>query len=153
MQCLGHEYDFDPGERRIRCAAHAINLAVQSMLYGNKRDNFEELVESLQEPVEDETNKLDDVINSLFDAEDDEYDEIERAIEAQESFQTSTEPNMDSLLKYRKYGPLGKLHNIGVFMRRSSQIQEDFFLAQASIDPKTVPISLGSQRVRPMAVR
>jgi hypothetical protein len=58
MQCLGHEYDFDPGERRIRCAAHAINLAVQSMLYGNKRDNFEELVESLQEPVEDETNRV-----------------------------------------------------------------------------------------------
>ncbi|KAI3332714.1 hypothetical protein F4824DRAFT_503921 [Ustulina deusta] len=36
---------------------------------------------------------------------------------------------------------LGKLHNIGVFIRSSSQIQEEFFRAQISIDPENTPLA------------
>jgi hypothetical protein len=34
--------------------------------------------------------------------------------------------------RYRKYGPFGKLHNIGVYFRQSSQLQEAFRNAQHS---------------------
>lgn len=143
MECLGRELDFDPRERRIRCAPHFINLAVQSMLYGNKSDNIEELVETWQDPLSEETDRLDEIVNNISDGITyDDYGDIERTIEAQESglsYPVPNQLNADELARYRKSGPLGKLHNIGVLMRRSSQIQEEFFRAQTSIDPNITP--------------
>jgi hypothetical protein len=144
MKSLGYEFGFDSGERRIRCAPHSINLAVRSMLYGNKNDNFEELVEHWQEALNEETDRLDEIVSDIFIDEDDEYGDIQRTIEVQEnipSFSTSTQLDATELAQYRKFGPLGKLHNIGVIMRTSSQIQQEFFKAQISIDPNQVPSS------------
>ncbi|RKK07682.1 hypothetical protein BFJ67_g18295, partial [Fusarium oxysporum f. sp. cepae] len=44
MEALAAEFDFDKDERRIRCAPHFLNLAVRAMMYGSKRDNFDELL-------------------------------------------------------------------------------------------------------------
>jgi hypothetical protein len=44
LEALGKEFGFDKNERRIRCAPHFLNLAVRAMMYGNKRDNFDELL-------------------------------------------------------------------------------------------------------------
>jgi hypothetical protein len=44
MEALGTEFDFDGDERRIRCAPHFLNLTVRAMMYGSKRDNFNELL-------------------------------------------------------------------------------------------------------------
>jgi hypothetical protein len=37
--------------------------------------------------------------------------------------------------KHRKFGPFGKLHNIGVALRTSSQLLEDFYEAQRQTAP------------------
>lgn len=44
MEALAAEFDFDKDERRIRCAPHFLNLAVRAMMYGSKKDNFDELL-------------------------------------------------------------------------------------------------------------
>jgi hypothetical protein len=44
MEALAIEFDFNKTERRIRCAPHFLNLTVQAMMYGSKKDNFNELL-------------------------------------------------------------------------------------------------------------
>jgi hypothetical protein len=48
--------------------------------------------------------------------------------------------------KYRKFGPFGKLHNIGVALRTSSQLLEDFYEAQRQTAP-TEPVLTWAQNV------
>ncbi|EFY95405.1 Ribonuclease H-like protein [Metarhizium robertsii ARSEF 23] len=47
MEALAYEFDFDQYERRIRCAPYFLNLAVEAMMYGGKKDNFAELLSDL----------------------------------------------------------------------------------------------------------
>lgn len=144
MQALGHEFTFDAEERRIRCSPHFLHLTVRSMLYGNKKDNFEELIEDWNASTNGE-EPLDDAINmSLIHDSVDSYSEIEDDIMAQEDFPSYLIPdqiNAEEISKYRKFGPLGKLHNIGVILRTSSQVQEEYFRAQKEVDPASNALS------------
>jgi hypothetical protein len=45
----------------------------------------------------------------------------------------------ESLENYRKKGPFGKLHNISVLFRRSSQLKQAFLKAQKEITPHQTP--------------
>jgi hypothetical protein len=44
MEALAAEFDFDSNERRIRCAPHFLDLTTKAMMYGSKRDDFNELL-------------------------------------------------------------------------------------------------------------
>jgi hypothetical protein len=44
MEALSTKFDFDKGKHCIRCAPHFLNLTVRAMMYGSKRDNFNELL-------------------------------------------------------------------------------------------------------------
>jgi len=139
MQALGHEFKFDANERRIRCSPHFINLAVQSMLYGNKSDNIGELFENYDSTDEEDALRPEDTNNPPGS-----YDRIEDEIVTLEDFPSYLIPdqiNAADLSKYRKFGPLGKLHNIGVIIRTSSQVQEEFFRAQKEVDPDAPVLS------------
>ncbi|KAM6516892.1 hypothetical protein FSOLCH5_007836 [Fusarium solani] len=69
MEALASEFDFDKDERRIRCAPHFLNLAVKAMMYGSKKDNFNELLAHWGDTdfmtEEDEQRQLSDAINEL----------------------------------------------------------------------------------------
>lgn len=54
--------------------------------------------------------------------------------------------NAEEVDKYRKFGPFGKLHNIGVALRTSSQLLEDFYDAQRQTPP-TEPVLAWVQNV------
>src|ERR1700759_4866587 len=74
MEALGTEFGFDRDERRIRCAPRFLNLAVRSMMYGSKRDNFAELLTHWGDKdfmtEDDEQRQLSDAINELTDGDD-----------------------------------------------------------------------------------
>ncbi|KAM4067485.1 ribonuclease H-like protein [Hirsutella rhossiliensis] len=54
MEDLAFEHGFSPGERRIRCAAHILNLCVRAMLYGSKRENFAAIVAADGDDLDDD---------------------------------------------------------------------------------------------------
>jgi hypothetical protein len=138
MEALGTEFGFDKGERRIRCAPHFLNLAVRSMMYGSKRDNFAELLAHWGDKdfmtEDDEQRQLSDAINEL--AGDDDFatpsleEDCELGAAPEESQDQCHVPdiiNAERLDKYRKFGPFGKLHNIGIALRTSSQLLVSLF--------------------------
>jgi hypothetical protein len=155
MEALGAEFDFDRAERRIRCAPHFLNLAVRAMMYGSKRDNFEELLAHWGDKDfitdEDDQTQLSEAINELAADADlcerstddtDEYCEVETvAEESQGQFPVPRVINAEELDKYRKSGPFGKLHNIGIALRMSSQLVEDFHDAQRQTAPAEPALS------------
>ncbi|KJZ71536.1 hypothetical protein HIM_09074 [Hirsutella minnesotensis 3608] len=53
----------------------------------------------------------------------------------QGQFPVPTVINAEEVDKYRKFGPFGKLHNIGIALRTSSQLVEDFQEAQRQTAP------------------
>ncbi|KAG7423407.1 putative AC transposase [Fusarium oxysporum f. sp. raphani] len=158
MEALAAEFDFDKAERRIRCAPHFLNLAVRAMMYGSKSDNFDELLAHWGDKdfmtEEDEQRQLSDAINELGKDDDDfgtpsmEEDlELETAPEhSQEQCQVPEIINAEEMDTYRKYGPFGKLHNIGIALRTSSQLLEDFYEAQRQTAP-TEPVVAWIQNV------
>ncbi|KJZ68971.1 hypothetical protein HIM_09781 [Hirsutella minnesotensis 3608] len=146
METLAAEFDFDKAERRIRCAPHFLNLAVRAMMYGSKRDNFDELLAHWGDKdfitEEDEQKQLSEAINELGADDDfseqiaDEICEDETVLEdRQGQFPVPTVINAEEVDKYRKFGPFGKLHNIGIALRTSSQLVEDFQEAQRQTAP------------------
>ncbi|EFZ03855.2 hAT family dimerization domain protein [Metarhizium robertsii] len=158
MEALGTEFGFDRDERRIRCAPHFLNLAVRSMMYGSKRDNFGELLAHWGDKdfmtEEDEQSQLSDAINELR-TDDDDF----AAPSLEEDFELEATPegsqdqcpvpdiiNAEGMDKYRKFGPFGKLHNIGIALRTSSQLLEDFHEAQRQTTP-TEPVLAWVQNV------
>ncbi|KAI8406613.1 hypothetical protein FOFC_14083, partial [Fusarium oxysporum] len=157
MEALAAEFDFDKDERRIRCAPHFLNLAVRAMMYGSKRDNFDELLAHWGDKdfmtEEDEQRQLSDVINELGTDDDfgtpsmEEDLELETAPEqSQDQCQVPEIINAEKVDKYRKFGPFGKLHNIGIALRMNSQLLEDFYEAQRQTAP-TEPVLAWVQNV------
>lgn len=153
---LADEYDFDAAERRIRCAPHTINLAVRSMIYGDgaKKVAFDELLGHFQQQqygnTSEEIASLRDAIrlleeDELWDEHEDEVlasmDEDEVAnLDAISNFppvaaEVPALINANTIEKYRKSGPFGKLHNIGVSLRLSSQLNTIWMECQRAIDP------------------
>jgi hypothetical protein len=156
MEALAAEFDFDKHERRIRCGPHFLNLTVRAMMYGSKRDNFDELLAHWGDKdfmTEEEQRQLSDAINEL--ATDDEFGvpsmeedfELEIGLEEGENQYPVPETiNAEEVDKYRKFGPFGKLHNIGIALRTSSQLLEDFYEAQRQTAP-TEPVLAWVQNV------
>ncbi|RKK07426.1 hypothetical protein BFJ65_g14878 [Fusarium oxysporum f. sp. cepae] len=157
MEALAAEFDFDKDERRIRCAPHFLNLAVRAMMYGSKRDNFDELLAHWGDKdfmtEEDEQRQLSDAINELGTDDDfgtpsmEEDLELETAPEqSQDQCQVPEIINAEKVDKYRKFGPFGKLHNIGIALRMNSQLLEDFYEAQRQTAP-TEPVLAWVQNI------
>lgn len=48
------------------------------------------------------------------------------------TFPISEVINQDSLIKFRKMGPIGKIHNVGVAIRRSPRLRKMYLQAQVS---------------------
>ena len=99
--------NFDPILRRVRCYGHSLNLAVQAFLFGSSKQSGEDRA--------------------------DEEDAIHLAI--QEVAQLSKDSNMDTRDKqelareWRRLGSLGKLHNLNVWARASTERYNDFVAA------------------------
>jgi hypothetical protein len=157
MEALAAEFDFDRDERRIRCAPHFLNLAVRAMMYGSKRDKFAELLAHWGDKdfmtEEDEQRQLSDAINELRTDDDfgvpsmEEDFELETAPEeSQDQCPAPAIVNAEKVDRYRKFGPFGKLHNIGIALRTSSQLLEDFYEAQRQTAP-TEPVLAWVQNV------
>ncbi|KAF5973445.1 ribonuclease H [Fusarium coicis] len=73
--------------------------------------------------------------------------ELEAAPEhSQEQCQAPEIINAEKVDTYRKSGPFGKLHNIGIALRMSSQLLEDFYEAQRQTAP-TEPVLAWVQNV------
>ncbi|KAG7000368.1 hypothetical protein FOFC_03219 [Fusarium oxysporum] len=157
MEALAAEFDFDSNERRIRCAPHFLDLTTKAMMYGSKRDDFNELLVHWGDKdfmsEEDEQRQLSDAMNGLATDDDfhvpsvDENPELEIIPEEdQEECPVPGIINAEQVDRYRKFGPFGKLHNIGVALRTSSQLLEDFYEAQRQTAP-TEPVLTWAQNV------
>jgi hypothetical protein len=98
---------FDPVLRRIRCFGHVINLVIQAFLFGAKNRSGDDL--------------------------DSQHEAINLAI--QEVGKLSKEASQDIRNKvemareWRKLGSLGKLHNLNVWMRASTERYQAFIKA------------------------
>ncbi|KAM3547718.1 hypothetical protein MY1884_009465 [Beauveria asiatica] len=141
---LATEFGFDRDERRIRCAPHFLTLAAKAMMYGSKRDNFAELLTHWGDKdfmtQEDEQRALSDTVNELQTDDDlgaPEVDfELEMAPEeGQDKCAVPEIINAETMEKHRKYGPFGKLHNLGIAFRTSSQSLEGCHEAQRQTAP------------------
>ncbi|KAM5349991.1 hypothetical protein ACJ41O_006496 [Fusarium nematophilum] len=117
-----------------------------AMMYGSKRDNFNELLAHWGDKdfmtEEDEQRQLSEAINELATDDDfsepsmDEVFELETVPEeSQHQYPVPEIINAEEVDKYRKFGPFGKLHNIGIALRTNSQLLEDFYEAQRQTAP------------------
>lgn len=53
IQALAEEFEFDPQQRRLRCAGHIINLVAKAFLFGHDFEAFESEVETPKEVVDE----------------------------------------------------------------------------------------------------
>jgi len=165
MEAMGAYFGFDPAERRISCAPHTINLVTKAMMYGTKRDNFAELLrtagsihpdtdiaeEEARDMVAADVQALNEALDEVISyeeppeldfGEDSTYEGLGLLDDPIATSQAQVIPfptpdiiDSASLNQYRKQGPGGKLHNIGVYLSRSSQLKMAFEKAQLDIDP------------------
>ena len=84
---------------RIRCLGHILNLACQAFLFGKDKDAVEIATEEARRLVEQETQQHSEH----------EYDQTE-----------------ETQREWRKMGPLGKIHNLAVWLRRSTERYNSF---------------------------
>ena len=138
IEDLAFEHGFSPEERRIRCAGHIFNLYVRAMLYGSKRENFAAIVAADGDDRDDDEQQVDQAIEEALDGELDE-DEVEEirgdfVSHLDEDFVSShpapEEINATSFREYSQNGAPGMLHNIGVQLRASPQLYEQFLQSQ-----------------------
>lgn len=126
-------------------------------MYGSKRDNFNELLAHWGDKdfmtEEDEQRQLSEAIDELVTDDDfsepsmDEVFELETVPEeSQHQYPVPEIINAEEVDKYRKFGPFGKLHNIGIALRTNSQLLEDFHEAQRQTAP-TEPVLTWVQNV------
>ncbi|KJK73923.1 hypothetical protein H634G_10784 [Metarhizium anisopliae BRIP 53293] len=135
---LAFEYGFSPEERRIRCACHVINLSVRATLYGSKRDNLAAIVAADGDDEDDEEERVDQAIDEVLDGElKDDEDETWPGVAVSnptEDFTSShpapEEMNGTTFREYSRSGAAGMLHNIGLQLRGSPQLYEQFLQSQ-----------------------
>jgi hypothetical protein len=169
MRSLGELYNFDAKERKLRCCPNFIHLTVQAILYGlgskaiklrkllgqYSDQNFDDSKNTTAEVDGGEDDNADDALFTAFDElsmkseveieadadstveDDDDYDTQVPAITATVPTHIAT----TSLATYRRDGPFGKLHPIGVLFCKSSQLKDTFFAAQLAIDPDQQPLA------------
>ncbi len=139
IEALATEFGFDGDERRIRCAPHFLNLAVKALMYGSKKDNFVELLTYWGDKGFT-TGEVEQRLLELHNDDDlgaQEVDfEPDMAPEGgQDECAVPNIINAATMEKYHKFGPFGKLHNIGISFRTSSQSLEGFHEAQRQTTP------------------
>ncbi len=104
---LSQEYgiSFDPVSSRTRCAGHIINLSLQAFLFATSEDALQAAMEQAQDEASDVT-----VVDAL-------HDQMHSSTR-----QTShgKRKKRNDTAGWRSIGPLGKLHNIAVFIRNST---------------------------------
>jgi hypothetical protein len=99
--------NFDPILRRVRCFGHIINLVIQAFLFGAKNRGGEDLMDQ-----EEAINLAIQEIGLLAkEANRDIHNKVELASE------------------WRKLGSLGKLHNINIWVRASTERYQNFIKA------------------------
>lgn len=105
---LANEYGvgFDPVERRIRCGGHIINLCLQAFLFASSKEALNAAIE------EADSSASTTVVESL------------QAQLRQKNSKGKQRKVPEDQSGWRSMGPLGKLHNIAVFIR-SSTVQSD----------------------------
>lgn len=139
IEDLAFEHSFLPEERRIRCAAHIFNLCVRAMLYGSKRENFAAIVAADGDDQDEDEQQVDQAIDEALDGEmEDAEDEEMQADNAvgnpDEDFLSShpapEEINSPTFKEYSQKGAPGMLHNIGIQLRASPQLYEQFLQSQ-----------------------
>ncbi|KAJ3455467.1 hypothetical protein MRS44_016949 [Fusarium solani] len=157
MEFLGKEFDFDDKERRLRCAPHIVHRVVRAMLYGNSKVNAEVIAttpEEIGNDISDEDEgvairhalRAVDQYATTDEDEDDEEDISDGSDESDEvgnepvtvdpfepieaNFSVLFSPTAPGLQDFRKNGPMGKLHNMGIALHRSSQLHDLFIQAQ-----------------------
>ncbi|XP_044724234.1 Ribonuclease H-like protein [Hirsutella rhossiliensis] len=138
MEDLAFEHGFSPEERRIRCAAHILNLCVRAMLYGSKQENFAAIVAADGDDLDDEEEQVDQAIDEALNGEmkdgTDEDPGANTAVDIPEEDLTSSHPapdeiNAASFREYSQNGAPGMLHNIGLQLR-NTQLYEHFLQSQ-----------------------
>ncbi|KAG7414906.1 putative AC9 transposase [Fusarium oxysporum f. sp. raphani] len=104
---LSQEYGltFDPVSSRTRCAGHIINLSLQAFLFATSEDALQAAIEQAQDEANDVT-----VSDAL-------HDRIQSNT-CQKSHGRRNKRN--DTAGWRSIGPMGKLHNIAVFIRNST---------------------------------
>lgn len=149
MQALAKHFGFDPAERHISCAPHTINLCTKAMMYGTKSADFRELLVGLGGDAiiddDDEDDQVETAVLALQQEEEsadssDEEEADEDLLDESEAhtpvFPIPENITAESLDQYRKEGPGGKLHNLGVYLNRSSQLKMAFEKAQLATGEK-----------------
>ncbi|KID81930.1 transposase-like protein [Metarhizium guizhouense ARSEF 977] len=110
-------------------------------MYGGKKDNFAELLAHWGDKdfmsEEDEQLLDEDLELSALNT---------TSGESQDSCLVPEMVDAVKMEKYRKHGPFGKLHNIGIALRTSSKLLEDFHEAQRQTAP-TEPVLTWVQNV------
>ncbi|KAL3955852.1 hypothetical protein ACCO45_009871 [Purpureocillium lilacinum] len=92
----------DPVERRVRCGGHIINLCLQAFLFASSK-------EALSAAIEEADNNMEaNVVESL------------QAQLEQRNGKGKQRKTPEDKSGWRSIGPLGKLHNIAVFIRSST---------------------------------
>ncbi|XP_044718005.1 Ribonuclease H-like protein [Hirsutella rhossiliensis] len=128
MEDLAFEHGFSPEERRIRCAAHILNLCVRAMLYGSKQENFAAIVAADGDDLDDDEEQVDQAIDEALNGEmkdgTDEDPGANTAVDIPEEDLTSSHPapdeiNAASFREYSQNGAPGMLHNIGLQLRNT----------------------------------
>ncbi|EKG09371.1 Ribonuclease H-like protein [Macrophomina phaseolina MS6] len=101
---LANEYGvgFDPIERRVRCGGHIINLCLQAFLFASSKEALNAAIE------ETDGNANTTVVESL------------QAQLRQKNSKGKQRKVPEDQSGWRSMGPLGKLHNIAVYIRSST---------------------------------
>ena len=110
------DIEWDPVKHRIRCMGHVLNLAVQYFLFGDNTSN-----------EVDEPNEVDGSDGS---------DESDGSGTDETEVQSGKKKKPRGKKGWRQMGPLGKLHNIAVFIRSSVPRFDDF----ESLAHRTLPL-------------
>ena len=155
MKAIGDTFGFDGTERRLRCAPHCINRVVRAMLYGNETKSLADALDDTPE-IYDADGDEEAVDMALQEALDEDQEDpfginepddecIDTGIVVGDPLELSqfTYPiseimDQESLARFRKKGPIGKIHNVGVAIRRSPRLRKMYLQAQVS---QLVPIS------------
>jgi hypothetical protein len=132
MEDIAFEHDFCAQERRIRCAAHIFNLSVRAMLYGSKGEKFATVAAADGDDNNDYDYQVDQAIDEalerdmLIDKHGLEADALIPAEDFDSSHPAPEEITSATFKEYTLCGAAGMLHNIGVQLRSSSQLYEQF---------------------------
>lgn len=143
MEDLALEHDFCAEERRIRCGAHIFHLSVRAMLYGSKGENFAAIVAADGDEDEGDDDQLNQAIDEairndiLNDKHGIDIDALLLVDDFDSNHPAPEEITNATFKEYALYGAPGMLHNIGVQLRSSTQLYEQFLRSQRKESGKT----------------